>query len=286
MSDATPAVRRDTAWYACLFCGHPRADALQALHALAAEVDDIVRIGRSTAHEVAHHKLHWWREEIARLAAGQPLHPLTRRLHASGVTVAWATLTDLLDAAQLELGGIVADEVADLDVLDQRRFGTLQRLAAALLAGGRVPAASLQPLADALGLALGRAAATAAPLQSARAGRLGLPLATLAAAGLPTEALETALADTLALGQHRDAVDAIVRAEAERGLVAVQTARDHFAALPAAERSAQRHAAVFIALTDATLQRVRRRPADRLHLPDAPPPWRTLLLAWRAARAA
>lgn len=286
MSGPMPATRRDTAWYACLFCGHPRADALQALHGLAAEVDDIVHIGRTTAHEVAHHKLHWWREEIARLAEGKPLHPLTRRLQAGSGAVAWATLADLLDAAQLELGGIVADEVADLDKIDQRRHGTLQRLAAALLAGEPTPAAPLQGLADALGRAVGRAAATTAPLQSARAGRLGLPLGALAAAGLPPDALETALADTLAREHHREAVGAIVRAEAERGLAATQDARAHFTALPAAERSRQRHAAVFIALTEAALQRVVRRPPDRLQVPDVPPPWRTLLLAWRAARAA
>ena len=42
--------------------------------------DPRARLARGPAHEVAHARLAWWREECLRLAAGDPQHPLTRAL--------------------------------------------------------------------------------------------------------------------------------------------------------------------------------------------------------------
>lgn len=54
---------------------HAALDALFAIEAAAAE-----SLRPALAHEVAHAKLEWWREELERLAQGAPRHPATRTL--------------------------------------------------------------------------------------------------------------------------------------------------------------------------------------------------------------
>jgi phytoene synthase len=64
-------------------------------------------------HHVAHTRLQWWREELGRCAAGNPVHPLTRELQAhlqrcaAGVSgqPTLAGLTGLVDAAAWDLAG-------------------------------------------------------------------------------------------------------------------------------------------------------------------------------------
>src|SRR5450755_4001857 len=55
-----------------------RRAAITALYAFCREVDDVV--DESTDPSLAARTLAWWREEIDRLYAGQPTHPVTRAL--------------------------------------------------------------------------------------------------------------------------------------------------------------------------------------------------------------
>lgn len=66
------------AYYAHLFTPPPRRAALTALFALHREFDEIsARHGEPPVTQV---KLQWWDEEIRRLTAGQPRHPVTSAL--------------------------------------------------------------------------------------------------------------------------------------------------------------------------------------------------------------
>jgi hypothetical protein len=134
-----------------VFAGHARG-ALEALATLDRELTRAVHA--SSEHSVAHARLGWWREELGRLRAGRPLHPLTRQLHAlAGDTPDWARLDARLDAADLELAGVVPASLDELEALSLRSHGTLWQLNAEILAGGR--SAELAGYGAALGAALG-----------------------------------------------------------------------------------------------------------------------------------
>src|SRR5574340_1712298 len=66
-------------YYSFVFLPPDTRRAITAFYALCRELDDVV----DECHErqVAMAKLDWWREEIARFAAGAPEHPATRALY-------------------------------------------------------------------------------------------------------------------------------------------------------------------------------------------------------------
>ena len=65
-------------YYSFLFLPAERRRAITALYAFCREVDDVVD---SVADpQLAATRLAWWRQEVARLFAGDPQHPVTRAL--------------------------------------------------------------------------------------------------------------------------------------------------------------------------------------------------------------
>ena len=66
-------------YYAFLFLPPERRRAITALYAFCREVDDAV--DEPSEASVARVRLAWWRDEVARLYAGKPEHPVTRALH-------------------------------------------------------------------------------------------------------------------------------------------------------------------------------------------------------------
>lgn len=65
-------------YYSFLFLPPERRHAITALYAYCREVDDVVDECADTG--VARTKLAWWRDEIGKLYAGSPQHPVTRAL--------------------------------------------------------------------------------------------------------------------------------------------------------------------------------------------------------------
>lgn len=65
-------------YYSFLFLPDNQRRAMTALYAFCREVDDVVDECLDVA--VARVKLHWWRDEIHRLFAGAPQHPVTKAL--------------------------------------------------------------------------------------------------------------------------------------------------------------------------------------------------------------
>lgn len=102
-------------WYAWLFTPQRVRGIAALLFALETEWRSIV--ARSVDHGVAHLKLHWWREEIQRLAADKPRHPLTQDLataapHAGDLC---DPLADFLTSMELELAEVALDDEAQLE---------------------------------------------------------------------------------------------------------------------------------------------------------------------------
>ena len=279
----SPSPTLDEPALACLFAGHPRVDGLRALHEWAVAMDELVQLGTTQAHSVAHHKWQWWQEELQRLADGQPRHPLTRRLLAAAPEPGlWTPLAQRLELAQFELAGVAPDDEAAAERWDWRREGALQAAAMQLLGGAvLVPEAPAMALARALGRGLGRLVAVDAPGRQAGRGRLGLPLDALEAAGIPLGELPAALSDS----RHAPALAAVLATELDKAQHALQIARATFDALPAGSPWRCAHTAVRLALAEQRCRRLGRR-APSPAAADVLPPWRSLWTAWTAARRA
>ncbi len=277
----------DASGYACLFAGHQRTAGLRALYAWATAIDALVSSGRTRAHEAAHHKLQWWQEELQRLQASKPVHPLTQELHRSAPEPGlWSELPQRLELAALELGGVAPDDQAAAARWDWRRHGAVQWTALRLLAPAATApeaphAVPLRALAEHLGTALGRLDACASPLTSARQGRLGLPLELLEAQGIGVHELPDALGAT----QHQAALAQVLNEQLALATAALAEAAGTWTLLPETLRAEFRHTAVRYALARLAIQRLQQQP---LLADDTPllPPWRSLGSAWRAARTA
>jgi len=111
----SPATERDTSSWceerllrpheplqlARLFTPSAQRGGATAIGALYIELEAIARGQRDL--NVARMKLGWWREELARLEAGEPAHPATRLLAESNVSPAVGRLIDLVTCMELSL---------------------------------------------------------------------------------------------------------------------------------------------------------------------------------------
>jgi len=253
-----------------LYCPVPQRAAFEALLGIEAEIR--APLSGSTAHEVAHARLAWWREECLRLGAGHPLHPLTRALaeHFSAATrPALSAVGGFVVLASWDLAASTFESHQEFEAYTERwsaaLVGPLAQLALPAPAHPRVLA-----LGSRLhGLELLNALGT-----DARAGRLRLPLVELAQAQVGPE--------EPARQPWRTSLVALVRTRHEQARAALAHA---IAALAPAEQAALPGLLVWAALASAHSQRVlaalpyARLPGDQHGPLDG---WR----AWRAARRA
>ena len=77
--------------------------AVTALDTLAREIR--ASLAEGLDHTVAHTRLVWWREEVARLTEGAPLHPVSRTLHAAAPAARYPRLEALIIACEFVLAG-------------------------------------------------------------------------------------------------------------------------------------------------------------------------------------
>ena len=172
---------RFLAW---LYSTRSQQPVLAALCGIEQEVSASVRPG--VDHHVAHTRLAWWREEFARCAAGNPVHPLTRELRthleqfAPGrqADTSLAGLTGLIDAATWDLAAATFERRAELTAY-------CRRWAVAMVAPIGAPGVDWSGLGATLCELelLGRLAL------DARVGRLRIPLDELAQAGVAPDAV-------------------------------------------------------------------------------------------------
>ena len=76
---------------------------ITAFYALCRELDDVVDECRDA--NIAARKLDWWRDEVYRLSAGNPQHPVTRALHdsAQGRALPPALLLEIIEGMGMDL---------------------------------------------------------------------------------------------------------------------------------------------------------------------------------------
>lgn len=249
------------------FAVQPR---LTALFALRRELEETVK--ETSDPTVGHTKLAWWHKELAALAAGEPSHPVTKALAQHHPSI--AAETDALRA--LVSGyGMDLEQARYLDFANLRRYiaqvggGFASLVARASAARPAEP----QPWADEVGHALMLAQFVQELGNDARHGRIYLPIDELqrynvTAADLLNRRYSPAFTELLTFQTAR-ARDALAAADA---------------AIPAAERRAQRTLRAQLALARALLVEIERDGYQVLHQRIALTPIHKLWIAWRAAR--
>ncbi len=132
--DPVPAVAEGSAaYYALLFTPTEKRAAVTALFALHRELDEItIRRGEPAVAQV---KLQWWDDEIRRLAAGEPRHPITRAMvDQTSVSGSRELLLEMV-ACTSALGGALQEDALDRAMeLECRRSAALIGAMARLLA--------------------------------------------------------------------------------------------------------------------------------------------------------
>jgi 15-cis-phytoene synthase len=256
--------------FAVLYSGLQPATTLTAIYAFEKEIGDTVR---ASSHEVAHTRLQWWRAEVDRLLAGQPLHPVTRALQTLPPPALQdlALLHEALVAADIDMARITFARPAELEAYCFRASGALQTLAAHAAAGSRPLSDAERKFARALGSALRQTEMLRDVRQDVAQGRLYIPLERLEQAGIdPLQVRHDAASPALL------AVLAAWRADVRAQLAALP------ALLTKAERATQRQGLVLAALYSELLDHIEHR-AELARTRAEVPHWRRLWTAWRTA---
>ncbi len=254
-------------YYSFLFLPAERRRAITALYAYCREVDDVVDEIRDPA--VAQAKLAWWGEEVERMYAGQPQHPVTRALapHLSAFDIGRDKLLLVLEGMAMDLQQNRYLDYATLARYCHRVAGVVGELAAGIFG---VTDERTHEYARKLGLALQLTNIVRDVGEDARRGRVYLPLEDLQQHGVK-------VADLLG-GRYVDGYLPLMQCEAAR---ARQAYAEAIAALPAVDRRAQRPGLIMGAIYASLLDEIELAEFRVLHQRIALTPVRKLWIAWR-----
>ena len=253
-------------YYAFLFLPPERRRAITALYAFCREVDDAV--DEPSEASVARVRLAWWRDEVARLYAGKPEHPVTRALQPfiERFEISAARLGEIMDGMEMDLTQSRYLDYAGLQLYCHRVAGVVGLLAASIF--GRTEAITLE-YAEKLGLAFQLTNIIRDVGEDARNNRIYLPMDELKRFGVP--------ASDILGARYSETFSALMRFQAERALDCYDQA---MALLPAADRKAQRPGLVMAAIYRQLLLEIQRDGFQVLHQRTSLTPLRKLWLAW------
>jgi phytoene synthase len=254
-------------YYAFLFLPPERRRAITALYAFCREVDDVV--DETEDAQLAATKLAWWRQEIGLLFDGKPQHPVSRALQPAlaPFAITAARLNEIVDGVEMDLTQTRYLDFAALERYCHRVAGVVGILAAGIF--GYRDARTLE-YARALGIACQLTNIIRDVGEDARRNRIYLPIEDL-------QRFSVSAADLLQ-ARHGEAFVA---------LMAFQTARARewyaraMAALPAADRRAQRPGLIMAAIYRTLLEEIERDGFQVLRQRTSLTPLRKLWVAWK-----
>ncbi|RMG27886.1 MAG: squalene synthase HpnD [Gammaproteobacteria bacterium] len=244
--------------------------AITALYAFCREVDDVV--DDCSEAEVARRTLDWWREEIDRMTAGRPEHPVTRALlpavQARGL--AGAYFHEILDGMAMDLERFHYDTFSDLQLYLYRVAGVVGILSAEIF--GYSHHRTLDYARD-LGIAFQLTNILRDVREDAQRGRIYLPREDLQRFGVSP-------ASVLSL-QQTEALARLLEFEYRRTLEWYDKA---FAALPEEDRPRQQAGLVMAAIYRTLLEEIREDGFRVMEHRILLTPLRKLWIAWQTHR--
>ena len=254
-------------YYSFLFLPAERRRAITALYAFCREVDDVVDEG--TDPHLAAAKLAWWRTEVAALFAGYPQHPVTRALlpFVERFSLKKENLSEIIDGMEMDLRQSRYLDWPALETYCYRVAGVVGLLAAGIF-GYRDP--RTLDYARSLGIAFQLTNIIRDVGEDARKNRIYLPMDELKRFGVPA-------ADILQAKQT-PAFRSLMAFQAERARSYYDAA---MAALPDADRRAQRAGLVMAAIYRALLREIENDGFRVLVERTSLTPLRKLWIAWR-----
>ena len=259
-------------YYAFLFLAPARRRAITALYAFCREVDDVV--DETADAQLARAKLTWWRHEVAGLFAGNPQHPVTRALQPAlapyGITA--QRLNEIIDGMEMDLAQTRYLDFAGLERYCYHVAGVVGLLAAGIF--GHTDPRTLE-YAKCLGTAFQLTNIIRDVGEDARKNRIYLPIEDLQKFGVTAADLLNA--------RHGEAFVALMKFQTERARTYYDKA---LAALPAADRRAQRPGLIMAAIYRALLAEIEREGFKVLTQRTSLTPLRKLWLAWKTWVAA
>ncbi len=254
-------------YYAFLFLPRPQRQAITAFYAFCRAVDDVVDGVSEPA--VAQGKLQWWREEVARTWAGQPTHPVTQALrpHVPAFGIEAAQLLAVIEGCELDLRQARYPDYASLQRYCHLVAGVVGEVSARIF--GQTEATTTT-YAHTLGQALQLTNIIRDVGEDALRGRIYLPVDELQRFGVP--------AQDILQRRYSDAFRQLMHFQAERAHALYDAA---LAALPAADRRAQKPGLMMASIYRTLLREIERDGFAVLHQRIALTPLRKFWLAWR-----
>jgi phytoene synthase len=238
-------------YYSFMFLPPERRRAITAVYAFCREVDDIV--DECSDPTIARTKLAWWRDELARLYAGQPQHPVARAIAPCIVPfdLRQELMLEIIDGMEMDLMQNRYLDFAALEVYCYRVASAVGLLAARIF--GYTDPRTLDYARD-LGTAFQLTNIVRDVGEDARKGRIYLPQDELARFGVDNQQLLNA--------KYDDNFVRLMEFQAERAEKYYDQA---FAQLPKADRAAQRPGLIMAAIYRTLLAEIRR---DRYQVLD------------------
>jgi phytoene synthase len=254
-------------YYSFLFLPPQRRQAITALYAFCREVDDVV--DESSDPQVARTSLGWWRSEIARMAQGEPSHPVTRALqsHVKTFDLPIDQLLAVIDGMEMDLSQTRYLDFKGLEHYCWHVASVVGLLSARIF--GITDERTLK-YAEKLGLAFQLTNIIRDVGEDARRDRIYLPISELQQFEVPASEILNA--------KHSDRFERLMRFQAER---AQRYYDEAFSLLPPQDRRAQRAGLIMAAIYRTLLDEVERDGFRVLQHRISLTPLRKLWLAWK-----
>jgi phytoene synthase len=254
-------------YYSFLFLPPDRRRAITALYAFCREVDDVVDECQDPA--IAATKLAWWRQELARLYAGQPEHPVTQALlpALSEFNLPQEQLLEIIDGMEMDLQQSRYLDFKALSLYCYRVASVVGSLAAEIF-GYRDR--KTQKYAHDLGMAFQLTNIIRDVGEDARRGRIYLPIDEL-------QRFDVKAADILN-ARYSDNFRRLMEFQIER---AEQYYVQAMGELPAGDRKTQRPGLMMAAIYRTLLDEIKRDGCQVLARRTSLTPVRKLWIAWR-----
>jgi phytoene synthase len=252
-------------YYSFLFLPAERRRAIMALYAFCREVDDVVDECHDLA--LASTKLAWWRQEVGRIADGQPQHPVGLALQAASrdFNLPAEQLLEIIDGMEMDLQQSRYLDFKGLSLYCYRVASVVGLLSAEIF--GYRDRQTLKYAHD-LGMAFQLTNIIRDVGEDARRGRIYIPIDELQRFNVPAADLLNAC--------YSDNFVALMRFQAER---AEKYYAQAFAQLPAVDRKSQRPGLIMAAIYRTLLDEIRAENFQVLHQRIALTPVRKLWLA-------
>ena len=254
-------------YYSFLFLPAERRRAIMALYAFCREVDDVVDECHDQA--IAATKLVWWRQEVDRVADGQPQHPVGLALQAASrqFSLPKEQLLEIIDGMEMDLQQSRYLDFKGLSLYCYRVASVVGLLAAEIFG---FQDRQTTKYAHDLGMAFQLTNIIRDIGEDARRGRIYIPMDELRQFDVPA-------ADILN-SRYSENFAALMRFQVERAEKYYDQA---LAQLPAGDRKSQRPGLIMAAIYRTLLDEIRRENFQVLHQRIALTPVRKLWIAWK-----